>query len=147
MRLLAVLGASVALGDHLLRHPEQWRELTDPTLGSTRPAAYAVRADLLSCRRRRPGRRRARRRLCPTRRPWTRCGWSTAACCCGWRLATWPTVSGVDDLAAELSDLAAGTLEAALVVARARVGEAGAQLPARGGGDGQVRRSRAELRQ
>ena len=33
MRLLCVLGASEALTDHLVRHPEQWRELTDPTLG------------------------------------------------------------------------------------------------------------------
>ncbi len=48
MRLLAVLGASSALGDHLLRHPEHWRDLTDPALGSTRPAAYAVRAALLA---------------------------------------------------------------------------------------------------
>ena len=48
MRLLSVLGASQALTDHLVRHPEQWHELTDPTLGSTRPAAYAVRAGLLA---------------------------------------------------------------------------------------------------
>ena len=47
MRLLSVLGASEALADHLVRHPEHWRELTDPTIGSTRPAAYAVREDLL----------------------------------------------------------------------------------------------------
>src|SRR3546814_14242454 len=47
MRLLSVLGASEALSDHLLRHPQHWRELTDPTLGNTRPAGYAVRADLL----------------------------------------------------------------------------------------------------
>ena len=47
MRLLCVLGASQALGDHLVRHPDQWKELTDPSLGSTRPAAYALRADLL----------------------------------------------------------------------------------------------------
>ncbi len=49
MRLLSVLGASEALGDHLCRHPDQWRELTDPALGCTRPAAYAVRAGLLEC--------------------------------------------------------------------------------------------------
>jgi glutamate-ammonia-ligase adenylyltransferase len=48
MRLLSVLGASQALAQHLVRHPEHWRELTDPSLGSTRPAAYAVRAALLS---------------------------------------------------------------------------------------------------
>ena len=47
MRLLSVLGASTALADHLARHPEQWRGLTDPTLGCTRPAAYAMRAALL----------------------------------------------------------------------------------------------------
>ncbi|MGA8246999.1 MAG: bifunctional glutamine-synthetase adenylyltransferase/deadenyltransferase, partial [Nocardioides sp.] len=47
MRLLSVLGASQALADHLYRHPDQWRELADPFLGSTRPAAYAVRAGLL----------------------------------------------------------------------------------------------------
>ena len=47
MRLLCVLGASQSLSDHLVRHPEQWRELTDPLLGSTRPAAFAVRAGLL----------------------------------------------------------------------------------------------------
>ena len=52
MRLLSVLGLSAALGEHLVRHPEHWRELTDPTLGSTRPPAYAVRAGL-----RRRGRR------------------------------------------------------------------------------------------
>ena len=47
MRLLSVLGASAALGDHLRRHPEHWRDLTDPMLGTTRPPAFAVRADLL----------------------------------------------------------------------------------------------------
>ena len=41
MRLLAVVGPSAALGDHLLRHPEHWRELTDPTLGSTRGSRWA----------------------------------------------------------------------------------------------------------
>ena len=47
MRLLSVLGASAALGDHLVRHPDHWRELTDPTLGSTRAPAFAVRARLV----------------------------------------------------------------------------------------------------
>ena len=47
MRLLCVLGASEALADHLCRHPDHWRELTDPTLGSTRPAAFALREGLL----------------------------------------------------------------------------------------------------
>ncbi|MER6938775.1 bifunctional glutamine-synthetase adenylyltransferase/deadenyltransferase, partial [Nocardioides sp. NPDC000441] len=47
MRLVSVLGASPALTDHLARHPDHWRELADPTLGTTRPAAYVFRASLL----------------------------------------------------------------------------------------------------
>ena len=123
MRLLLVLGASSALGDHLLHHPEQWRELTSPDLGSTRPPAFALRADLLRAVGADPAsatpvsdmddtaavdalRVEYRRLLL--------------------RLASRDLAHGVgmDDVAAELSDLAAGTLEAALAVARARVGDA-----------------------
>ncbi len=119
MRLLSVLGASSALGDHLLRHPDHWRDLTDPTLGSTRPAAaYDARgaAGGRRCRSRRSGsgvvgedaeavdalRVEYRRLLL--------------------RLAARDLSHdvGVDDVAAELSDLAAGTLDAALAIARAR---------------------------
>ena len=62
-----VLGASTALTHHLVRHPDHWRELTDPTLGSTRPAAYAVREAMLTAVGADPraddaGRRAARRR-------------------------------------------------------------------------------------
>lgn len=122
MRLLCVLGASPALADHLVRHPEHWAELTDPTLGSTRPASYAVRADLLRVVGADPHaavpvatlpddeavdalRVEYRRVLL--------------------RLAARDLAHdlGIDDAAAELSDLAAGTLEAALAVARQRVGE------------------------
>lgn len=122
MRLCCVLGASAALAQHLVRHPDHWRELTDPTLGSTRPAAYAVRAAMLAA-----------------------VGADTTA---AEPVATLPDAEavdalrveyrrillrlaardlahhvGVDDAAAELSDLAGATLEAALAVARARVGE------------------------
>jgi glutamate-ammonia-ligase adenylyltransferase len=45
-RLLAVLGTSAALGDHLARHPDHWMELVDD--GHVVPDADAVRADLLS---------------------------------------------------------------------------------------------------
>ena len=125
VRLLSVLGASTALADHLVRHPEQWEELTEPTLGSTRAAAFAVRADLLRAVGADPAdpapvatledveavdalRVEYRRILL--------------------RLASRDLAHdvGVDDVAAELSDLAAGTLEAALAVARSRVGEAAA---------------------
>ena len=118
MRLLRVLGASQALADHLCRHPEQWRELADPFLGSTRPPAYAVRGALLravgadpesdlptSTVASAPDALRVEYRRILTR---------LAARDLAHHL-------GVDDAAAELSDLAAGTLEAALAIARSRV--------------------------
>ena len=45
-RLLAVLGVSSALGDHLARHPGHWRVLRGPE-AVARPAAGQVLADLL----------------------------------------------------------------------------------------------------
>ena len=122
MRLLSVLGASAALTDHLVRHPEQWRELTDPTLGSTRPAAFAVRAGLLQAVGADPAhpapvstlpRAEAMDAL---RVDYRRLVLRLAARDLAHHL-------GVEDAAAELSDLAAGTLEAALAVARAGVPE------------------------
>ncbi|WP_141012992.1 bifunctional [glutamine synthetase] adenylyltransferase/[glutamine synthetase]-adenylyl-L-tyrosine phosphorylase [Nocardioides sambongensis] len=123
MRLLSVLGASCALADHLVTHPEHWRELCDPRLGSTRTPAFAYRNALLAAVA------------------------AEDAGGAGGPVATLPDHEavdalrveyrrlllriaardlahdlGVDDCAAELSDLAAGTLEAALAVARARVG-------------------------
>ena len=122
MRLLSVLGASRALGDHLLRHPEQWRDLTDPTLGSTRAAAFHLRARMLEA---------------VGADPWDPCPTATLPDAEAvdamrvvyrrllLRLAARDLAhgAGVDDIAAELSDLAAATLEAGLAVARARVGE------------------------
>ena len=122
-RLLAVLGASAALGHHLLRHPEQWQELRDPDLGSTRPAAYAVRAALLAAVGADPADR------CPVAKlphadavDALRVEYRRILL----RLAARDLAHGVsvDDVAAELSDLAAGTLDAALAVARQRVGAA-----------------------
>ena len=123
MRLLCVLGASQALADHLLRHPDQWRELTDPTLGTTRPTAQSLRGALLRAVGADPSdsspvatggdaaavdalRVEYRRHLL--------------------RLASRDLAHSVavDDVAAELSDLAGATLEAALAVARLRVGDA-----------------------
>ena len=118
MRLLSVLGASQALADHLCRHPEQWRELADPFLGSTRPAAYAVRGALLRAVGADPESEHPTATVASApdvlrveyRRILT-------------RLAARDLTHhlGVDDAAAELSDLAAGTLEAALAIARSRV--------------------------
>ncbi|WP_210651673.1 bifunctional [glutamine synthetase] adenylyltransferase/[glutamine synthetase]-adenylyl-L-tyrosine phosphorylase [Nocardioides sp. SYSU D00065] len=123
MRLCAVLGASEALAHHLSRHPDHWRELTDPTLGSTRPAAYAVREALLTAVGADPH----------DAEPVARMPDAEAVDALRvehrrilLRLAARDLAHhvGVDDVAAELSDLAAATLDAALAVARARLGEA-----------------------
>jgi [glutamine synthetase] adenylyltransferase / [glutamine synthetase]-adenylyl-L-tyrosine phosphorylase len=122
MRLCSVLGASAALASHLARHPDQWRELTDPTLGTTRPAAYALRERLLRAVGADPDH--------PT--PVTEMPDAEAVDALRveyrrllLRLAARDLAHhvGVDDAAAEIADLAAGTLEAALAIARARVGE------------------------
>ena len=123
MRLLSVLGASQALGDHLRRHPEHWHELCDPTLGSTRPAAYAVRASLLRAVGAGPDDEHPTATLQhPAAMDALRVEYRRLLL----RLAARDLAHhvGVDDAAAELADLAAGTLEAALAVARAKVGEA-----------------------
>ena len=123
MRLLSVLGASAALAEHLARHPEHWRELTDPTLGSTRPAAYFVREGLLRAVGADPrdddpvATKPDAEAVDALRVEYRRVLLRLASRDLTHHLA-------VDDAAAELSDLAAGTLDAALAVARQRVGEA-----------------------
>ncbi|QZY30360.1 bifunctional [glutamine synthetase] adenylyltransferase/[glutamine synthetase]-adenylyl-L-tyrosine phosphorylase [Nocardioides coralli] len=122
LRLLSVLGASSALADHLCRHPEQWRELADPSLATTRAAAYAVRASLLAAVGADPDDPEPVATLPDAA--------AVAALRVEYRRVLLRLAArdlahgqGMDDTAAELSDLAAGTLEAALAVARARVGE------------------------
>jgi glutamate-ammonia-ligase adenylyltransferase len=121
MRLLTVLGMSAALGDHVVRHPDQWRELTDPTLGSTRPAAYAVRAGLLAAVGADPHAAEPVAALPHTdavdalRVQYRRFLLRLASRDLAHHVA-------VADVAAELSDLASGTLDAALAVARAKIG-------------------------
>ncbi len=121
MRLLCVLGMSEALGEHLIRHPEQWHELTDPTLGSTRPAAYAVRAGLLTAVGADP----------LVEDPIASLPYDEAVDALRVeyrrvlvRLASRDLAHhmAVDDVAAELAELAGGTLDAALAIARAKVG-------------------------
>ncbi|HXH77499.1 bifunctional [glutamine synthetase] adenylyltransferase/[glutamine synthetase]-adenylyl-L-tyrosine phosphorylase [Nocardioides sp.] len=122
MRLCSVLGASEALSSHLAKHPAQWRELTDPTLGTTRPAAFAVRAALLDCVGADPLSDQPvatvpdAEAVDALRVNYRRLLLRLAARDLAHHLA-------LDDAAAEIADLAAGTLEAALAVARARVGE------------------------
>jgi len=123
MRLLSVLGASQALADHLVRHPGQWRELTDPLLGSTRPTAHAVRAGLLAAVGADPTHAEPVATVTgPAASDALRVEYRRLLT----RLAARDLAHhlGVEDAAAELSDLAAGTLEAALAVARSRVPDA-----------------------
>jgi glutamate-ammonia-ligase adenylyltransferase len=122
MRLVCVLGASAALGDHLVSHPDHWTVLTDPTLGTTRPAAWAIRSALMDSVGADPS----------SPAPVATLPYAAAvdALRVAYRRLLLPLAArdlahelGVDDTAAELSDLAAGTLDAALAVARARSGE------------------------
>ncbi|MFP5335788.1 MAG: bifunctional [glutamine synthetase] adenylyltransferase/[glutamine synthetase]-adenylyl-L-tyrosine phosphorylase [Actinomycetes bacterium] len=122
-RLVAVLGASAALGDHLARHPEHWLALDDrhappddaradllTAVGAAPDAAAPVAtrtgaegADLL--------RVAYRRQLLAV---------------AGRDLTCDDPAADVDDVAARLADLAAAALEAALALARAEVGPAAA---------------------
>ncbi len=115
-----MLGASTALTHHLVRHPDHWRELTDPTLGSTRAAAYSVRESMLTAVGADPARREPVAALPDAeavdalRVEYRRILLRLAARDLAHHV-------GIDDAAAEISDLAAATLEAALAIARARV--------------------------
>jgi glutamate-ammonia-ligase adenylyltransferase len=46
-RLIAVLACSTALGDHLARHPREWPALGERTFGTTRPTPLGLRDRLL----------------------------------------------------------------------------------------------------
>ncbi|GAB3252018.1 bifunctional [glutamine synthetase] adenylyltransferase/[glutamine synthetase]-adenylyl-L-tyrosine phosphorylase [Alteromonas gracilis] len=119
MRLLSVLGMSEAMGHHLHRHPEHWIELADPTLGSSRPSRAHVRAALL----RAVG-------ADPEDTPVSTLAYAEACDALRVEYRRWllrlmsrdlAHHMGVDDVAAEISELAAGTLDAALAIARAAV--------------------------
>ncbi len=146
MRLLSVLGNSLALGEHLRRHPDHWHELEDPELGSTRPSRSWLRSRLMEAVGADPDAETPVAALAPDR--------ATDALRVEYRRHLLRLASrdlahhlGVDDAAAELADLAAGTLDAALALARAKVGDVLEPVPAGRHRHGQVRRSRAQLRQ
>jgi glutamate-ammonia-ligase adenylyltransferase len=115
--LLDVLGASQALTDHLVRHPEHWRLLADADGGgAARPSAAGLRAEMLTA----VGADFMVDDPVATRAEASdalRVAYRGAVL----RLAARDLTGSVEvsDVAAELADLAAGTLEAALAVARA----------------------------
>ena len=134
-RLTAVLGASAALGDHLARHPDDWQVLSGPDALRS-PAAAELRADLLMAVGAKPG------DPDPVADPARAQGEDPAtaavtALAAAYRrrllhLAARDLTGAVtvDETAAELADLAAAALEAALAIARSQLppGSAPARL-------------------
>jgi glutamate-ammonia-ligase adenylyltransferase len=118
-RLLAVLGSSTALGDHLVRHPEHWTALTE----TTEHGADALRAELLAAVGADPG---AKEPTADGRGPETYDRLRLAyrrrlLVIASHDLAEPDPVTRVADVARELSDLAAAALEAGLAIARAEL--------------------------
>lgn len=121
-RLLAVLGTSVALGEHLAMHPDDWRALVDDVLTISRPSLLGMQQQLLDAVGAPP------RSVAPTgttgarasgdgpgvlrslRSAYRRCLLVLAA-------RDLSGVAAVEDVAGELADLAAATLSAGLAVA------------------------------
>ena len=114
-RLVAVLASSPALAAHLARHPDHLAALTDESLALTRPSALGLRSSLTGAVKDLTG-APARDAL---RVAYRRHLLGLAA----------RDLSGsveLDEVAAELADLASATLEAALVIARAELPESAA---------------------
>ena len=132
-RLALVLGASAALGDHLARHPEGWRLLRGPEPLAC-PSAEELRFALLTAVGADPGAPE------PVAAAGGQAGPDTgpaAALRVAYRqrllhLAARDLTgqTAIDDVAAELADLAAAALEAALAISRSqlRAGAAPARL-------------------
>ncbi|MGA8980710.1 MAG: bifunctional [glutamine synthetase] adenylyltransferase/[glutamine synthetase]-adenylyl-L-tyrosine phosphorylase [Pedococcus sp.] len=110
-RLLAVLGASSALADHLVAHPEHWR-----SVAQAQPRTPAQRVDDLVDAVRVPGDRTAYDAL---RIGYRRQLLGIAAL----DLTTDDGPAALPEAAAALADLAEAALEAALEIARQHVGE------------------------
>ncbi len=129
-RLAVVLGASAALGDHLARHPDHWRMLRpDGDGGLTPPAPAELRAGLLAAVGAKPGDPEpvagSSGSIVPTgggeQDP-------VAALRVAYRRRLLPLAArdltgeaSLDEVAAELADLAAAVLEAALAIARSQL--------------------------
>ncbi len=127
-RLLRVLGASVALGDHLAAHPEDWRAVQQDAASDARPSPYGLQAQLLEAVGADPrdpatwgtGGARASGTgpevLDALRTAYRRCLLRLAARDLAGRVV-------LEDVAGELADLASATLTAGLAVALAGLPE------------------------
>ena len=118
-RLTSVLGASAALGDHLARHPSDWRVLAGPG-ALRRPDAAELRGLMLAAVGAGPDQRE------PAARPAGHGGGDPATALRAAYRRQLLHLAGrdltgaqpLDDVMAELADLAAAALEAALAIAR-----------------------------
>jgi glutamate-ammonia-ligase adenylyltransferase len=117
-RLVAVLGASAALGDHLARHPADWRLLHGPSAWRN-PTAGEVRAALLGAVGAAPGDHESAAAAGPGAVVALRTAYRRALLHLAARDLT--GVVTLDETAAELADLGAAALEAALAVARSEL--------------------------
>ncbi|MBL7497879.1 bifunctional [glutamine synthetase] adenylyltransferase/[glutamine synthetase]-adenylyl-L-tyrosine phosphorylase [Frankia sp. CNm7] len=117
-RLAAVLGASLALADHLAAHPADWRILADDEVIATAPDGATHRARLLAAVGADPAHPRPRARDDgPEVLDALRVAYRRALLVLAARDLT-DTVT-IEDATAELADLAAAALDAALAIARA----------------------------
>jgi glutamate-ammonia-ligase adenylyltransferase len=118
-RLVTVLGTSAALGDHLARHPADWRVLSGPA-ALRRPAAGVLRAAMLTAVGASPGDPQpvADRALPDGQEPVTalRVAYRRRLLHLAARDLTGAVA--IDEVMAELADLATAALEAALAIAR-----------------------------
>jgi len=119
-RLISVLGASAALGEHLVSHPDEWRVFDRDEIVVGRPNAEELRSDLLMAVGADPDAAQPRARsadgtvLADLRIAYRRCLLTLAG----------RDLIGLADLAdvgAEMSNLAAATLAAGLAMAQARL--------------------------
>ncbi|MCU1602383.1 MAG: (Glutamate--ammonia-ligase) adenylyltransferase [Frankiales bacterium] len=121
-RLLGVLGTSTALGDHLVAHPDDWYVLANDDVTSVRPSLFGLQRQLLDAVGAAPS----------DALPWGTGGAvATAAdpvkalrsayrrCLVALAARDLSGAMAVEDVAAELADLAAACLSAGLAVARA----------------------------
>ncbi|MFN2537241.1 MAG: bifunctional [glutamine synthetase] adenylyltransferase/[glutamine synthetase]-adenylyl-L-tyrosine phosphorylase [Mycobacteriales bacterium] len=125
-RLLNVLGTSIALADHLVANPDDWYVLADDEVTTVRPSLFGLQRQLLDAVGAAPqdalpwgtgGATAAAGDVVPAlRSAYRRCLLFLAARDLSGAMA-------VEDVAAELADLASATLSAGLAVARASLPE------------------------
>ncbi|MFM8896924.1 MAG: bifunctional [glutamine synthetase] adenylyltransferase/[glutamine synthetase]-adenylyl-L-tyrosine phosphorylase, partial [Actinomycetales bacterium] len=119
-RLLEVLGMSEALGDFLVRHPDQWLVLADESALAMAPSREGTRAALLSAVGADPVQREPVAQGSGTV-ILDRMRIAYRTCLLGIAARDLTGLAGMETVADWLSDLADAVLEAALAVARAQV--------------------------